>query len=400
MAARTRMLENSSREESLAAEYVEKNGYKPVFKLRIDGRDTWLILGQEEIDLISKKPEIFSSEAEGVTPVDLTQLELEVARKQFINMDAFNHRRFRATAMKALVRLNTPAFRNSLALYTDQLTYEAQQDGWCDFVEDIAGPTAYFSIARLLDLPEEDGPYLSKLVDAIIYGSLSKAAAGDLYLYAIEWTERADKFANPGNALREILAAENLSIEEAASFLFLMIIAGTASTKVALAGAAVCLIDCPEQFNVLKSNHLLIPSAIEEILRLVTPFVCMRRTATKQTMLAGESIEMGEKILMMYRFGNLDSNRFGPDSHQFNVARTMNLGIAKSPHRAFGIGAHACIGSVLARLELEVLLESMLRWTDCPRFAACPAITSTGHIRRIERLHLNFGGRARCRNGG
>ena len=153
----------------------------------------------------------------------------------------------------------------------------------------------------------------------------------------------------------------------------LLINAGGDTTRNLVAGGMLALVEHPEQWARLRADLGLLPTAIEEMLRWVTPVVHFRRTATRDTTLRGRAIAAGDKVVVFYSSANRDDELFAaPD--RFDIARTPN------EHLAFGGGgAHFCLGANLARLEIRALFEQVL--------ARLPQLRLAGPI---ERLHSNF----------
>ena len=153
---------------------------------------------------------------------------------------------------------------------------------------------------------------------------------------------------------------------------FLLLIAGNETTRNALSGGFQALCEHPEQFERLRSDPALLPQAIEEMLRWVTPVMQFRRTALQDTEVGGQAIRKGEKLVMYYGAANRDPRIFD-DPETFDITRKPN------PHLAFGTGTHFCMGSHMARLEMRVTFEELL--------ARFPKMSLLGSP---ERLHSNF----------
>jgi cytochrome P450 len=137
-------------------------------------------------------------------------------------------------------------------------------------------------------------------------------------------------------------------------FLVTLLIAGNETTRNAITGGMSALIENPAERQKLVDNPALIPTAAEEIVRYVSPVVSFARTATEDTELRGTPIKKGQKVLMLYPSANRDADVF-EDPESFKADRDPN------PHLAFGIGNHFCLGANLARMEIRVVLEEVLR---------------------------------------
>src|SRR5262249_49627221 len=131
---------------------------------------------------------------------------------------------------------------------------------------------------------------------------------------------------------------EAMENDEIVMFMTLLLVAGNETTRNAISGGMLALMENPEQRERLRARPELIDAATEEILRFVSPIICFRRTATEDTELRGRPIRAGERVLMLYQSANRDEAVFAePD--RFDVARDPN------PHLAFGIGTHFCLGA-------------------------------------------------------
>jgi len=167
-----------------------------------------------------------------------------------------------------------------------------------------------------------------------------------------------DRRARPRDDLVSVLVhgevdGERLSDDELLMETLLILIGGDETTRHVLSGGVYQLLLHPEQRAALARDPATIPTAVEEMLRWVSPIQNMARTAARDVELRGQRIREGEKAILLYPSANRDTAVF-PDPFRFDVRRTPN------EHLAFGIGAHFCLGANLARLELRVLLEELL----------------------------------------
>jgi cytochrome P450 len=164
---------------------------------------------------------------------------------------------------------------------------------------------------------------------------------------------------------------------------FLLIIAGNETTRNALSGGIQALCEHPEQFDRLRRDPSLLPQAIEEILRWVSPVMQFRRTAMRDTKIGDQEICKGEKVVMYYGAANRDPEVF-ENPETFDITRKPN------PHLAFGVGTHFCMGSHIARLEMRVTLEEFLRRFPDVSLAGPPERAPSNFISGIQHLPLNL----------
>jgi cytochrome P450 family 142 subfamily A polypeptide 1 len=143
----------------------------------------------------------------------------------------------------------------------------------------------------------------------------------------------------------------------------------------------------PEQWRELVEDDRKIPTAVEEMLRWVSPIKNMARTATCDTVLGGQSVREGEKLMLFYPSANRDSAVF-PHADRFDIHRTPN------EHIAFGWGAHFCLGASLARLELRVMFEELARRLPDLRLVdeSPPELRVSNFISGIEHLPVERSG--------
>ena len=143
------------------------------------------------------------------------------------------------------------------------------------------------------------------------------------------------------------------------------------------------LLEDPEQKQLLLDDPALIPSAVEESLRMFPAFAHFRRTATEDAELAGQPIKKGEKVVMWYVSSNRDETRF-EDPDRFDVLRNPD-------HQAFGAGGrHFCLGTALARLELRIMLEETLRRYPDMELAGAPTWVESPFINQLKTLPVRL----------
>jgi cytochrome P450 len=158
------------------------------------------------------------------------------------------------------------------------------------------------------------------------------------------------------------------------AFFLLLAVAGNETTRNLISGGMLALIENPAERARLVADPSLVPSAVEEMLRWVTPVMYFRRTATRDTELRGTPIKENQKVVVYYTSANRDEGVF-PDPFRFDVGRTPN------EHLAFGVGQHFCLGNSLARLEIRVVFEELVR--------RLPDIALAGSVRRLRSNFIN-----------
>jgi cytochrome P450 len=237
--------------------------------------------------------------------------------------------------MKAMV----PVARGRLLDLTDGI----HADEPVDFVPQVAVPFPLRIIADLLGLPEDDFDtffYWSEVSTGAIPVTPEEREAyqADMRAYFLEVIAR--KRVEPGEDLISVLVEEDLNDDELHMFLNQLLVAGNETTRNTISGGIWALAEHPEQWQRLKDDPALVPSAVEEILRWTTAVIAFMRTATRDTTLGGVDIAEGDHTLMIYSSANRDEAQFGPTAGEFDVSRSPNH------HLAFGFGAHFCIGAL------------------------------------------------------
>jgi cytochrome P450 len=252
-----------------------------------------------------------------------------------------------------------------------------------DFLVDIAAELPMQMICILLGVPESERHWLFHAIEPQFdFGTARRAQIGQvaqmsaeeagsrMYSYGRELI--ASKRAEPTGDMLSVVAnatvgdeglsASLLSEMELYLFFSLLFSAGAETTRNAVAGGLLALADHPSQLDALRADLALLPTAVEEMVRWTSPSPSKRRTATRDVELAGCAIEAGQKVQIWEGSANRDASVF-EDPDVFDIARKPN------PHLGFGQGVHYCLGANLARLELRVLFEELLR-----RFASVKVV--------------------------
>ena len=187
------------------------------------------------------------------------------------------------------------------------------------------------------------------------------------------------RYLDPDTA-EEISALHN---DELIKLMVVLLVAGNETTRNGISGGMQLLIENPEQKQKLIEDPTLLKSAVEEMLRVTTPIVSFSRTVTKDTELRGKRLLRGQKIFLAYPSANRDPDEFeDPDS--FRVDRNPN-------HVAFGLGSHFCLGANLARMEMHVALEQVLRrMPDMEYAAGGPVLTPSSLVRTCAEMKVRF----------
>ncbi len=351
-----------------------------------DGRGFWAITKYADIVSISKDPGTFSSWRGGTNIPDYPPDNLEVIRMLMVNMDPPQHNKFRRLTSTGFTPRMIARMEEYIRRAAVEIVDEVIESGSCDFVTKVAAELPLVVIADIMGVPQEDRhlvfDWSNRLIgfdDPEFQTSLEDAtiAASEMWAYANQLAE--SKRGQDGKDLTTVLInaevdGEQLSEMEFDAFFLLLCVAGNETTRNLISGGMLALLEHPQQRARLLADPSLLNSAVEEMLRWVTPVIHFRRTATRDVELRGQQIKEGDKVVLYYSSANRDEEVF-ENPQQFDVGRTPN------DHIAFGIGQHSCLGLNLARLEIRVMFEELLR--------RMPDIELAGPVRRLRSNFIN-----------
>jgi len=366
----------------------------------------WIVSKYEEVAYASKHQNLFTSE-HGVRVGNAPKIGL-------IDEGEPRHGKLRAMINKGF----TPRMVKKLEIKFRDIVKESldaiAKQGRCDFVEDVAVPLPLLVIAEMIGIRREDRKQFHEWSDAMIRGDGAKdpeilAAAGRAFVgysaYVTEIIE--DRRKSPQDDLVSILVGANdsgmlrnfgqelgghhgdahqldLANNELIMLLVILLVAGNETTRNGLSGGMQLLVENPGEREKLLRNPELLPSAIEEMVRMVSPVHSFARTATCDTVLGDKTISAGERVLLLYPSANRDADVF-EDPDRFQVERNPL-------HLGFGLGPHFCLGANLARMEMRVAFEELLRRFPDMRYADDEGAVVVGSalVRSCVRMNLEF----------
>ena len=368
----------------------------------------WVVTRFEDVAFVSKHQDLFTS-AEGVRPNNPAKLGL-------IDEAEPKHGKLRNMINKGFTPRMVKKLEETFTEITTECIDAVIAKGECDFVEDIAVPLPLLLIAEMIGIRREDRNRFHAWSDAMVAGdgNLDKpevmAKAGAAFLEYSAYTKEIieDRRKNPQDDLVSILVGAKddgvlgsfgqanelkglefnaeesvLANDELVMLLVLLMVAGNETTRNALSGGMQLLIDNPEAKQRLIDDPSLIPAACEEMVRIVSPVQTFGRTATQDTEIAGQAIKQGDKVLMIYPAANSDPREFeNPDV--FDIDRHPQ-------HLGFGLGTHFCMGANLARMEMRVAFEQLLRrMPDIENAGDGPRIVPSALVRNCAEMRVKF----------
>jgi cholest-4-en-3-one 26-monooxygenase len=353
-----------------------------------NGPDYWVVTKHADVVHVSHNNTIFSSEEQGALFRDPENADaLQMTRMIMLNMDPPKHTKQRLLVNKGFTPRMVNKLMDSTRQHAKEIVDRVAPKGECDFVTEVAAELPLLVIAELMGIPIEDRARVFEWSNKLIgfddpeYNSSPEEAAAvsaELYAYANELGVERRK--NPRDdiittLLQAEVDGERLTEFEFDLFFLLLAVAGNETTRNAITHGMHALIENPDQRQRLIDDPELMPTAVEEILRWASPVMHFRRTALEDTEIRGTPIKAGDKIVIWYMSANRDEDVFeNPDA--FDVGRTPN------EHIAFGGGGpHFCLGANLARVEIKVLFEEVLK--------RLPDMELAGPVRRLRSNFIN-----------
>jgi len=312
-----------------------------------------------------------------------------------LNMDPPNHTKLRGLINKGFTPRMVARLEPQVREVTAKIIDAVAARGECDFVTDIAAELRLQVIAEMMGIPQADRHKVFEWSNQLIgfddpefntNEERAKLISMEIYMYANELAAmRKDK---SGDDLVSVLMnaevdGHKLTELEFDLFFLLLAVAGNETTRNLISGGMLALFEHPEQWRKLCDTPELVPTGIEELLRWVSPVMHFRRTAMRDTELRGQHIREGDKVVVYYVSANRDEDIFR-DPFRFDVSRSPN------EHIAFGIGEHYCLGSSLARLEIRLMFEEIVRRLPDITLAGQPARLRSNFINGIKRMPVRF----------
>lgn len=359
------------------------------------GPGFWSATRWEEVWAVSRNPELFIS-GRGSNIGDLP-IELLEFFGSMINMDPPRHTKLRLLVNKGftprMVARVEEMVRERARLIVDRVAPR----GECDFVNDIAAALPLEIICDMMGIPSSDHRRIFELTNTILgIGDPEYATTVEQLMAAgMELAEYAqnlgrERLERPADDITSTLMhaevdGERLSAQEFGSFFILLVAAGNETTRNAISHGMKALTDWPDERRKWQADfERYKATAVEEIVRWASPVIHFRRTATSDTVLGGQEIKAGDKVVMWYNSANRDAAKFD-DPDRFNVARDPN------EHVGFGAGGpHFCLGANLARREIAAMFEELFRRLPDIEISGPPDMLLSAFIHGIKRMPCRF----------
>jgi cholest-4-en-3-one 26-monooxygenase len=349
--------------------YIEPPGHPPF----------WAVTKHADVIQVASQPELFSS-AQGIT-LDMDLSGLDVVPEMIVYLDPPRHGPMRQVANKKFLRSSVRARSQEIERIAAGIVDQAATGGEireCDFVGAFAAPFPVAVISWVLGVPPSDWEHHFRWTNEIIGKDdpeyrrpgespeqTSMRARGELHRYFKQMVEQRRQ--DPQDDLVTQLVHSEidgvpLTRQQLVSYCELLVEAGNQTTRDAIAGGMHAFCEYPEQWEKLRDQPELMPEAVEEILRWVTPISYFARTATQDCELHGTKIRAGDKVALYWASANRDEEVF-EDPFEFRIDRPASQSLV------FGFGPHLCMGSHVARVELQAmfsLLVDRMEWFEQP----------------------------------
>jgi cytochrome P450 len=363
-----------------------------------EGPGFWAITRYADVRTISRQPKLFSSFEKGVMIHDPEPDELTAQRQMMLNMDPPEHDRFKLLVSRGFTPRNARLLEVRIGELAREIVDDVAGRGECDLVHDVAGRLPSGLIAELMGIPRADGERLYELTEimhttdqTIAPREVQLAAIAEMLAYAQSVAEQ--KRRQPADDIATTLVqatiggpnGDRLSDAEFQWFFLLLVNAGGDTTRNLLAAGVEQLFEHPaERARLMDDLEVLLPGAIEEMLRYTSPVVHFKRTVMDDTELRGRSLREGDRVVVFYGSANRDDDVFDePD--RFDIRRDPN------PHLAFGGGGpHLCLGLHVARVEIAVMLRELLTRLPDLEPAGEPERLASNFIAGIRSMPVRF----------
>jgi cytochrome P450 len=357
----------------------------------------WSVTRPEDIHAVSRDFKTYSSELGGVTAMN-SGFPIEYSRAMFIGMDPPKHDRLKMLFQAGFTPKRIAMHDDKIREITRTVLERLEGRETCDLVADIAQPTVSRVIGSFMGIPEEDDAMWAALMNEMLGAGdpdINPGGIDDIMARMIPTLfENCGKLIaarreNPTDDLTSVLVhaeieGETLEDHEIVMGFFLLMAAGNDSTKATYCSGMRALMDNPAERDKVLADPSLIPSLVEESLRMYPAFAHFRRTATEDAELNGAQIKRGDKVVLWYVSSNRDDGLY-EDADAFVADRNPE-------HQAFGAGGrHFCLGTALARLELRTMFEETLKRFPNMEMNGKPTYVESGFINQLKTLPVRLG---------
>ena len=359
----------------------------------------WVVTRYEDIQEVSRTPEVFSSYERGSLLNTENGMDpeagLAMTRMIMLNMDPPEHSAYRNIVQRAFTPRTIRDLEPRLVQFANEIIDRALEKGEGDFVKDVAAELPLLAICELVGVPAEERDLVFELSNRLVGGDdpefrrepeEAQLAMAEMYMFADRIAAARQECPAEDVATRLLQASvdgTSLTQEQFDIFFMLLMVAGNETTRNAITHGMQAFFEHPEQWELFKAERPL-ESATEEIIRWATPVMQFQRTAMQDTVLSGQPIKKGERVAIYYTSGNRDASALA-DPDRFDVTRKDN------EHLAFGGGGpHFCLGANLARAEIRILFDTIAeRMPDIAPLGP-PRVLRSNFLHAIKELPVRY----------
>ncbi len=360
------------------------------------GAGFWALTRHADVMQVSRAPETFHS----APSINIGDIPPEIAEwlGSMINMDAPKHTKLRLIVNRGFTPRQVAKIEENVRQQAREIVdHIVDLGGECDFVSEIAAALPLQIICDMLGIPRSETKRIFELTNTILgvgdpeyVSTLEELMGAGMELFQYGLTLAQDRMDNPQDDLSTTLMQAEIEDEngrhkltpgELGSFFLLLVAAGNETTRNAISHGMLALTNHPDQRAIWTADPAAVSdTAVEEIVRWASPVIHFRRTAVADTVVGGQEIKAGEKVVMFYNSANRDERQF-TDPYKFDVTRTPN------EHAGFGAGGpHFCLGANLARREIKLMFEELFRRLPDLEISGEPDMLQSAFIHGIKRM--------------
>jgi methyl-branched lipid omega-hydroxylase len=360
------------------------------------GPGFWALTRYADVMQVSRDPDRFHS----APSINIGDIPPEIAEwlGSMINMDAPKHTKLRLIVNRGFTPRQVARIEDAVREQAREIVdHVVTLGGECDFVAEIAAALPLQIICDMLGIPRSDTKRIFELTNTILgvgdpeyVQTLEELMGAGMELFQYGLNLAQDRLDNPRDDIATTLMQAEVEDEqgrhkltpgELGSFFLLLVVAGNETTRTAISHGMLELTRRPDQRAAWMADiDTVSPTAVEEIVRWATPVIHFRRTAVVDAVVGGQQIKAGDKVVMFYNSANRDERVFD-DPFRLDVTRTPN------EHAGFGAGGpHFCLGANLARREIRVMFEELLRRLPDLEISGEPELLQSNFIHGIKRM--------------
>jgi cytochrome P450 len=356
----------------------------------------WSVTTADDVHEVSRDWVTYSS-GTGITALREAIIPLELTRAMFIGMDPPMHDRLKALFQRGFTPKRIAQHEDEIRAIATRVLDRLDGRDTCDLVTEVAQPVVSRVIGSFMGVPPEDDEIWARLMNTTLgagdpdlnpegVDSVMERDVPEIFERCRRLIE--ERRERPTDDLMSVLVhaevdGNTLEEHEIVMGFFLLVAAGNDSTKATYCSGMRALLEDPEQRRLVVDDPSLVPSVVEEALRMYPAFAHFARTATRDVELGDKTIREGDKVVMWYVSSNRDETRY-EDPDRFDVGRNPE-------HQAFGAGGrHFCLGTALARLELKILFEETLRRYPAMELDGRPLFAESPFVNQLKTLPVRL----------